>query len=150
MMSEDTAGLPAGDPQGEGCARYFVAIIATILLAPALVGLALAVAAGEPIALFVVTFYGAIFATPLVLIGAALHAILARHIEVHWWHSALAGFALMMIVIVAMTFPPTLPENDGYWSLLLFLGVGAIGGLIFHYFVRPKNAKRNHEALKDE
>ena len=128
-------------PKGEGCARYAVAAIATILLTPTIVGIVLALAVADPTALFAAIFFGAIVATPLVLIGAGLHAALARRVQLRWWHSALAGFMLMLVIVALLTAPTWTAPEDGYWSVVMFLGLGAIGGLIFHYFVTPRKAK---------
>ena len=128
-------------PKGEGCARYAIAAFAAIIGTPALFGIAMAILVGDPTAFFAVIFFGAIIATPLVLIGAGFHAALARQVQLRWWHSALAGFMLMLVVVALLTAPTWTTPEDGYWSVVMFLGLGAIGGLIFHYFVTPRKAK---------
>ena len=140
-MSEDEIGSPLYNPKGEGCARYALAAIATILFTPAFIGILLSIAVGDPTALFATIFFGAIIATPLVLVGAGLHAMLARQVQLRWWHSTLTGFMLVLIVIIALTFPTLTAPEDGYWSIILFLVLGAVGGLIFHYFVTQRKTK---------
>lgn len=146
-MSEDEIGSPLYNPKGEGCARYALAAIATILGTPALLGIFMAFVVSDPSAFLAFMLFGAIIATPIVLIGAALHMILSRQVHLRWWHSALAGLLLMLITIVILLSPTNPASAEGYWAVAIFLGVGFIGGLIFHYFVtlQKPDAKTNND-----
>lgn len=136
---------PTGNPKGEGCARYAIAAFATIFGTPALLGALMALVVSDPSAFLAFILFGAIIATPLVLIGAILHAILSCKIHMRWWHSALAGFLLMLITIAILLSPTSAASSEGYWAVTIFLGVGAIGGLIFHYFVTPRKGSASSD-----
>ena len=121
--------------------RYVSGAIASILLTPLLLGIAIAFMVGEMMTVPIFIFFGAIYAAPLGLLGTLLYMLVEYVTPGRWWHAALIGTGLMAGSL-ALISQQIWPETIADWRFLgIMCAIAMMGATIFWYFSQPKKVQ---------